>query len=120
LNSNLSEPFPITNGVKQGCVLAPTLFSIFFSMRLRQATENLDDHEAVYICYRLDGSLFNVRRLQAHTKTFEQLIRDVLFANDAALVAHSESALPCLTSSFAEAAQLFGLEVSLKKTEVLH
>ena len=86
-------------------------------MMLRQATKNLD--EAVYIRYRLDGSLFNLRRLQAHTKTFEQLIRDLLFADDAALVAHSESALQCLTSSFAEAAQLFGLEVSLKKTEVL-
>ena len=66
LNGNLSEPFPITNDVQQGCVLAPTLFSIFFSMMLRQATENLDDHEAVYICYRLDGSMFNLRRLQAH------------------------------------------------------
>ncbi|XP_017668058.1 PREDICTED: uncharacterized protein LOC108496141, partial [Lepidothrix coronata] len=28
----LSEPFLITNGVKQGCVLAPTLFTVFFSM----------------------------------------------------------------------------------------
>ena len=35
LNSELSEPFPIANGVKQGCVLAPTLFSIFFSMMLK-------------------------------------------------------------------------------------
>ena len=26
LNSNISEPFPITNVVKQSCVLAPTLF----------------------------------------------------------------------------------------------
>ncbi|XP_063595009.1 uncharacterized protein LOC134771986 [Penaeus indicus] len=93
LNSDLSEPFPIVNGVKQGCVLAPTLFSIFFSMMLKQATEDLEDDEAVYIRYRLDGSLFNLRRLHAHTKTLEQLI---------------------------PAAQLFGLEVSLKKTEVLH
>ena len=35
-NSNdLSEPFPIFNLVKQGCVLAPTLFIIFFSMMLQ-------------------------------------------------------------------------------------
>ncbi|XP_037780222.1 uncharacterized protein LOC119576642 [Penaeus monodon] len=120
LNSDLFEPFPIVNGVKQGCVLAPTLFSIFFSMMLKQATEDLDDDEAVYIRYRLDNSLFNLRRLHAHTKTLEQLIRDLLFADDAALVAHTERALQRLTSCFAEAAQLFGLEVSMKKTEVLH
>lgn len=43
LNSNLSEPFPISNGMKQACVLVPTLFSIFFSMMLKQATIDLDD-----------------------------------------------------------------------------
>ena len=120
LNCDLSEPFAISNGVKQGCVLAPTLFSIFFSMMLRQATEDLNDDDGIYIRYRLDGNLFNLRRLQAHTKTQEQLIRDLLFADDAALVAHTERALQRLTSCFAEAAQLFGLEISLKKTEVLH
>ena len=120
LNNDLSEPFPITNGVKQGCVLAPTLFSIFFSMMLKQATDDLEDEDFVYIRYRLDGSLFNLRRLQAHTKTCERLIMDLLFADDAALVAHTQRALQRITSCFAESAQLFGLEVSLKKTEVLH
>ena len=120
LNGDLSEPFAISNGVKQGCVLAPTLFSIFFSMMLRQATEDLNDDDSIYIRYRLDGNLFNLRRLQAHTKTQEQLIRDLLFADDAALVAHTERALQRLTSCFAEAAHLFGLEISLQKTEVLH
>ena len=120
LNGDLSEPFTISNGVKQGCVLAPTLFSIFFSMMLKQATENLEDEDGVYVRYRLDGSLFNLRRLQAHTKTNERLIRDLLFADDAALVAHTEQALQRLTSCFADASWLFGLEVSLKKLEVLH
>ena len=87
--NDLSEPFPITNGVKQGCVLAPTLFSIFFSMVLKQATDDLEDEDFVYIRYRLDGSLFNLRWLQAHTKTHERLIMDLLFADDAALVAHA-------------------------------
>ena len=27
-----SDPFPVINGVKQGCVLASTLFSMMFSM----------------------------------------------------------------------------------------
>ena len=30
LNGYLSEPFSITDGVKQGCVILPTLFSILF------------------------------------------------------------------------------------------
>ena len=32
-----SEPFPVTNGVKQGCVMAPTLFSMMFSAMLTDA-----------------------------------------------------------------------------------
>ena len=49
MNSDLSEPFPITNGVKQGCVLAPTLFSIFFSMMLKHDDE---DFAALGITWR--------------------------------------------------------------------
>ena len=89
-------------------------------MMLKQVNEDLEDEDGVYVRYRLGGSLFNLRRLQAHTKTHERLIRDLLFADDAALVAHTERALQCITSCFANGTQLFGLEVSLKKTEVLY
>ncbi|VDL89588.1 unnamed protein product [Schistocephalus solidus] len=33
-NGTVSEAFAVTNGVKQGCVLAPTLFSLMFSAML--------------------------------------------------------------------------------------
>ncbi|BHF69582.1 hypothetical protein SprV_0301262800 [Sparganum proliferum] len=33
-NGAVSEAFTVTNGVKQGCVLAPTLFSLMFSVML--------------------------------------------------------------------------------------
>ena len=36
----ISEPFPIVNGVKQGCVLVPTLFGIYSSVILREAKQN--------------------------------------------------------------------------------
>ena len=120
LGNDLSQPFSICNGVKQGCVFAPTLFSVFFSMMLNHAFQDLDDEDAVYIRYRLDGNLFNLRRLKAHTKTLQVLVRELLFADDAALVAHTEAALQRLVSCFADSAHLFGLEVSLNKTEVLY
>ena len=58
--------------------------------------------------------------MHAHTKTLGQLFRDLLFADDAALVAHTERAIQQQTSCFAEVALLFRREVSLKKTDVLH
>ena len=105
-NNELSEPFPILNRVKQGCVLAPTLFTIFFNMMLQRATEDLSDDDGIYIRYRTDGSQFILRHLQAHTKTLEYLVQELLFADDAALVAHTENALQRVKSCFAEAAQL--------------
>lgn len=59
-------------------------------MILKQATVDLHNEDGVYVGYRLDGSLFNLRCLQAHTKTLERLIQDLLFTDDAALVIHSE------------------------------
>lgn len=113
-----SEPFPIGNGVKQGCVLAPTLFAIFFSLMLRGAKEDLT--EGIYIRFRTDGSVFNLRRLLAHTKTLEELILELLFADDCALLAHAEEALQTVVNHFADAAKAFGLTISLGKTEVMY
>ena len=36
-NGETLKPFPVINGVKQGCVLAPTLFSMYFTAMLRDA-----------------------------------------------------------------------------------
>ena len=58
-----SEPFPVTNGVKQGCVMSPTLFSMMFSAMLTDAFQDVD--AGFPIRYRFDGKLLNLRRLQA-------------------------------------------------------
>ena len=112
-----SQPFLITNGVKQGCVMAPTLFSILFAAMLHSALENCP--AGIKIRYRMDGQFFDLRRLKAKTKTSEALVRDFLYADDCALAAHSESALQDLADRLAEAATKFGLTISLPKTEVL-
>ena len=82
-----SEPFDIHSGVKQGCVLAPTLFSIFFSMMLSYAFNT--STEGVFLHTRADGKLFNLARLRAKTKVRHVVIREMLFADDPALVTHT-------------------------------
>ena len=79
-----SEPFDIHSGVKQGCVLAPTLFSILFSMVLSYAFNT--STEGVFLHTRADGKLFNLARLRAKTKVRHVVIREMLFADDAALM----------------------------------
>ena len=96
-----SEPFPVTNGVKQGCVLAPTLFSMMFSAMLIDAFRDGD----VGVCfrYRTDGSVFNLRRLQAKTKVQEDIARDFLFADDCALNAGTEPDMQGSVDQFSKA-----------------
>ena len=48
------------------------------------------DRDGIYIRYRLDGSLFNLRRLQVHTKTLKQLIWELSFAKYTAFVAYAK------------------------------
>ena len=57
-----SEPFPVTNGVKQGCVMTPTLFSMMFSAMFTYAFQ--DVIAGFPISYRFDGKLLNLRIFQ--------------------------------------------------------
>jgi len=108
-----SDAFPVSSGIKQGCVLAPTLFGIFFSMLLHYAFA--DCSEGVYIRTRPDGKLFNIARLHAKTKTLLEL----LFADDAALLSHTEAGLQRLVDKLSHACKEVGLTISLKKTNIL-
>ena len=115
-NGDASDPFPVSNGVKQGCVLAPTLFSLLFAQMLSAALSQTE--AGVKIHYRNDGDFFNLRRLKSYTKATRAIVRDFLFADDCGLAAHSEVALQELADCFATAAKIFGLTVSIRKTEV--
>ena len=82
VGGEVSESFNVINGVKQGCVLAPTLFSIFLSAVLDEAFRDMGD--GVYIQSRQSADLFNVAHFRAKTKTTRILMRELLFAEDSA------------------------------------
>ena len=114
LAEDLFTLFSIANGVKQGFI-----FSIVFSVILQQATIHMSVGNGVYIRFRLGGSIFNLRRLKLLTLASDKLLRKFLFADDAALIVHTEEALQRITVWFSKASEIYiGLVISLKKTEV--
>ena len=68
---------------------------------------------------RSDGRLYNITRLRANTKVCETIIRDMLFADDAAVTSRTEQDLQCLMDIFSQACKDFRLTISLKKTKML-
>ena len=84
----------------------------------RRVLRNIDD--GIYIRFYTHGRVFNLRRLKFTTLTWEKLIHELLLADDAALLAYTKHALQHITTCFAEASKVFGLEINISKTEVLH
>ena len=116
-DGSTSDAFNIRSGVKQECVLAPTLFGIFFATLLKHAFGT--STEGIYLRTRSDGKLFNLARLKAKTKVRGKCLRDFLFADDAVVTTHSAEELQQLMNRFSDACKDFGLTISLKKTQVM-
>ena len=98
---DVSDTFAITNGVKQGCVLAPTLFFIFMSAMLEEAFRDMGD--GVYIQQRQNADLLTVAHFRAKTKTTNILVTELLFADDSAPIAYSTEEIQRIVDAFANA-----------------
>jgi hypothetical protein len=70
VNGILSDYFSVNNGVKQGCVLSPTLFSIY-----------------------VDDLVNNVKQCECGVKVMDDEISILLFADDIAIIAPTEEKL---------------------------
>ena len=65
------------------------------------------------------GKLFKLSRLRASTEVLEELIQELLYADNCALEAHTFHDIQALTDSFANSASRFGLTINVQKTEVM-
>ena len=88
-DGEFSEPFEVINGVKQVCVMAPTLLSIMFSAILMDAFQDSDTGFPIRYCF--DGNIFNLGRLQAKTKVQTDELDELLYAYDMDKNASSEA-----------------------------
>ncbi|BHF72237.1 hypothetical protein SprV_0401530100 [Sparganum proliferum] len=117
-NGAVSEAFAVTNGVKQGCVLAPTLFSLMFSAMLMDAYR--DERPGIRIAYRTDGHLLNQRWTHFQSRVSTTSVHELLFADDCALNTTSEEEMQRSMDLFSAACANFGLVINTQKTVVMH
>ena len=64
-----SDFFQIIQGVLQGDISSPTLFNVFFGFIIKMIHDTLGEM-GIKLRFRLDGSLFDLRRLKAKSKIF--------------------------------------------------
>ena len=115
-DGEFSDPFSVTNGVKQGCVLASTLFSMMFSAMLTDAFKDGDN--GIPIGYRFDGKRFNLRRLQAKSKT--EVLDEFLFADDMGIGAPTEEKMYKGVDQVSDSCDSYDRTISIKKIEVVY
>ena len=121
VDGDLTEPFPVCHGVKQGCILVPTLFGLYLAAVLEASSDNVCDAQCgVYLRSRTDGKLFNLARLRAKSLCSEVCVQELLYADDSALVAKSLEDLQAVLDRFVAASVAFGPTVNISKAEVLY
>ncbi|MFN9115920.1 MAG: RNA-directed DNA polymerase [Bacteroidota bacterium] len=94
VGKELSASFELDVGLKQGCPLSPTLFSIFFDS-ISKEVEDL--RKGVYIGQRR--------------------ICQLLYADDVVLIAENEKDLQTLVDTFSQACNKWKLDINIEKTE---
>ena len=117
-NGNFTEPFKVKSGVKQGCVAAPTLFSLFIAAVLHLIQDKLPP--GISINYRTDGGIFNLSRLKARTKVNVNSVVELQYADDNVVCAQTENDLQMILNAFADAYSRLGLSINVGKTQVLY
>nr|KAG5707271.1 hypothetical protein BaRGS_000045 [Batillaria attramentaria] len=97
-DGKLTEPFTVRTGVRQGCILSPTIFLMVVDWVMRQAT---------------DGRKTGIQW------TFSKQLEDLDFADDIALLSHKQQDAQEKLNRVAEEAEKSGLKINISKTEVM-
>nr|VZI40637.1 unnamed protein product [Spirometra erinaceieuropaei] len=117
-NAAVSKAFAVTNIVKQGCVLAPTLFSLTSSAMLMDAF--CEELPAILATYRTDGKFLHHRQMHFQSRVSTTTFHKLLFVDDCALNATTERDMQRGMYLFHNACENFGLVINTEKMVIMH
>ncbi len=121
LGGRLLPSFAIKNGVRQGCVMAPLLFNIFYAAVLHDWESQLPSRSGVMIRYNVDGKLCRQHtntRQEVHQQR-ERQIRALVYADDTALVSETWRDAKQQWETYTATMHAWGLTVNVPKTKLL-
>ena len=112
---NASTPeIEVTNGLRQGCTIAPTLFNLYFNLVMDQWRKRVQPF-GVEVLYKCGGKLVGERTRRPVKAT----VTELQFADDAALVGSSREEIERAAETLDRVATEWGLTLSLSKTKLL-
>ena len=119
INGILSEPFELKCGLKQGSIIAPLLFNIFFGSAI-EIIHNRVQHLGISLQFRNMSDIFNTNNINKE-KIGNTVISiwNILFADDAEIVTDSPENLQIIMDCFSEVTSAYGQEISIAKSEVM-
>ena len=98
-------------------VKADVTFNSHLSGILTRAFKNC--YQDFPLRFRISGKVLNIRRLNTKSEKFVELIRELLYADDALFFAHRQTDMQHIIDQFSPAYDAFRLTISLKKTKVM-
>ena len=114
----VSEWFEVGQGLYQGCVLAPRLFHIFFTVIINTAEERFRADPQV------EADLVSIRSTPLNVRDGDETPRTsticiILYADYAAIVYRPPASLAKIMTAIVEVCRAYGLTVAERKTETM-
>ena len=110
MDGKLGSRFRVSSGVRQGCVIAPSLFNIFIDLVIKKALSRMPENCGIKIKSRSDDQ-------SVLEGSFEYIVM-LMYADDVVLMSHDPEELAYMLKAIDEVACEFGMKINASKTEI--